>query len=102
MIKKMVFNVITIVMMGMITLFIGSSFNAEALAKPKYGGVLKIGDVSPPIGPVGWMADPLSSMNGTLVDGMIETLVYVDANLKMIPQLATKWEIADDLKSVKC
>jgi ABC-type transport system substrate-binding protein len=60
----------------------------------------KMGDVSSPPGSIGWPADPLFSMSGIALPLMIEPLVDIDLKGVMQPRLATKWDIAPDLKSV--
>jgi len=67
---------------------------------PKYGGTLRMGDVSMPPGSIGWPADPLFSMTGVALPAMIESLVDLDKAGVMLPKLATNWDIASDLKSV--
>jgi peptide/nickel transport system substrate-binding protein len=67
-------------------------------AAPKYGGTLKYADPFFPDSNLGWTSDPRwGGMSSYL---FLEPLLKTDANGVVSPWLATKWEVAQDLKSL--
>jgi peptide/nickel transport system substrate-binding protein len=71
---------------------------APTSVTPKYGGTLKYGDPFFPASNIGWGPNP--SWGGPTATIFLETLVKCDKNGVIQPNLATKWEVASDRKSI--
>ncbi len=65
-----------------------------ALAQPKYGGVLRAGMQTDPVG-----LDPHTSQataTRNMLENTYDTLVMLNENLEIVPDLAESWETSDD------
>ena len=71
---------------------------APATVTPKYGGTLKYGDPFFPSANIGWIPDP--NWGGPTSCIFLEPLLRADSNGGISPNLATKWEVAPDKKSI--
>ena len=68
--------------------------------QPKSGGVFKVITARAPQGNVGWFADA-TFRGGLWTTPMNDGLLDCDFNGKISPRLATAWEVASDMKSIK-
>jgi peptide/nickel transport system substrate-binding protein len=97
--KKLLFIITAFILIAGI-LFIGCSRETPATktGASKYGGTLRIAD---PVGPsdLGWPADG-TFMAGYYADMFMDTLLKGDSKGDIHPNLATKYDIAPDLKSI--
>lgn len=76
------------------------TFNAYAAdEKPRYGGTLKIADVGAPKS-AGWPAHRMFMIGGHSLDMFMDTILKGDNKANIYPNLATKWEIAPDMRSI--
>jgi peptide/nickel transport system substrate-binding protein len=66
----------------------------------KTGGTLRMGTFFAPVGNIGWTPDPMFQQSGWGSCFCIEALILLDLQGNMMPQLATNWKIADDMKSI--
>jgi peptide/nickel transport system substrate-binding protein len=71
-----------------------------AVAKPKSGGTLRIAESMPPTSSIGWLAEP-TFLAGAWLSPMVEPLLEVSFTNTVKPKLATDFQIAPDLKSIK-
>ncbi len=67
---------------------------------PKSGGTLRIIDPQVPGGSIGWIAEP-TFLAGLWLSPMLESLLEVDFSGNIKPKLATDYQVASDLKSIK-
>lgn len=67
---------------------------AVAFAQPKYGGVLRTGFQTDPVGLDPHVTNATSSRN--LLENTYDTLVRFDNTLQIVPGLAESWEASED------
>lgn len=74
---------------------------APATQTPKYGGTFRLADAVTPLDSgIGWFAEPRTYKGDESSCMFYDRLLKEYYNGDMVPNLATKWEIAPDLKSV--
>lgn len=66
---------------------------------PKSGGVFRFADPRGPSTTLGWFAEP-GAQGGLWTPAALETLMEVDMNNNLLPNLATEWKVSDDLSTV--
>ena len=66
-----------------------------ALAQPQYGGVLRVGMQTDPVGLDPHLTNATATRN--MLENTYDTLVMHNASLEIIPGLAESWEASDDL-----
>jgi peptide/nickel transport system substrate-binding protein len=71
---------------------------APTSATPKYGGTLRYADPYFPSANIGWIAD--SVWGGPTTCIFFEAFLKCDSNGTILPNLATKWTVSSDLKTV--
>ena len=73
---------------------------APTTVTPKTGGTLKYAESMFPGSNLGWVGDPgwLTASPSACV--FLETIMAVDAKGNIMPYLATKWDVSDDLKTI--
>jgi peptide/nickel transport system substrate-binding protein len=72
---------------------------ASSTGTPKKGGVFKFADPRGPSTTLGFFAEA-GAQGGMWTPPVLETFMECDVNGNFNPMLATKWEVASDLKSV--
>jgi peptide/nickel transport system substrate-binding protein len=70
-----------------------------AAPTPKYGGTFKFVDPRAPSTTIGWFAEA-GAQGGMWSYPTYESFMECDVNNQLTPALATKWEVASDLKSI--
>ncbi|HSW57740.1 MAG TPA: ABC transporter substrate-binding protein [Dehalococcoidales bacterium] len=68
-------------------------------SNPKYGGVFKFVDPRAPSTTLGWFAEA-GAQGGMWSPPMLESFMECDIKGNFSPMLATKWDLAPDLKSI--
>ncbi|MBX3142592.1 MAG: hypothetical protein KF813_02460 [Trueperaceae bacterium] len=66
-----------------------------ALAQPEYGGVLRVGMQTDPVGLDPHITNATATRN--MLENTYDTLVMFDSSLAIVPGLAESWEASDDL-----
>jgi peptide/nickel transport system substrate-binding protein len=66
-----------------------------ALAQPQYGGVLRVGMQTDPVGLDPHLSNATATRN--MLENTYDTLVMHDETLAIVPGLAESWEASDDL-----
>jgi ABC-type transport system substrate-binding protein len=72
---------------------------APTTPTPKYGGTLKLADAMGPIS-IGWIGHPMFPHGGPFQKIFYDNLLKSDPEGNLSPDLATKWEITPDKKSI--
>jgi peptide/nickel transport system substrate-binding protein len=67
---------------------------------PKYGGTLRIADSNGPRTSMGWMADSIGFFNGVYTNIFFDSMLLCDANGVIKPNLCSKYDVSNDLKTV--
>lgn len=97
--KKSLFIIVAVILIaGMLLSGCSKETPTTTTGTTKYGGTLRIADI---VGPsnLGWPADGTFGA-GYYADIFMDTLLKGDPNGNIFPNLATKWEIAPDMKSI--
>jgi peptide/nickel transport system substrate-binding protein len=96
--------IILSIFLAVILLISGCSGSAASILSksgtPKYGGGLLIADSNGPRTSIGWMADPIGFFSGVYTNIFFDSLLICDSNGVIKPNICTKYDVSNDLKTV--
>jgi peptide/nickel transport system substrate-binding protein len=75
------------------------STTVQTQTTPQYGGTLKLADAISPVS-IGWTGSFMFLNGGPVVSVFFDSILKADNKGKIMPNLATQWEVAPDKKSL--